>query len=168
MLHGPGLWNDKQMASWKAVTDTVHAKGCSMICQLVAPGRAADATELKKSGFDLLSSSAVSMPGTGFTETNQLTPISREMTKFEIQDCIHDFAKAAQNAMAAGFDGIEIHGANGYLIDQFLQDRCNKRTDTWGGSITNRCRFGIAVAKACAEKIGSEKVGFRVSPWSPF
>ncbi|KAJ4354769.1 hypothetical protein N0V95_003542 [Ascochyta clinopodiicola] len=168
MPHGPGLWNEAQIAGWKAITKAVHTKGCSMICQLVAPGRAADAEELKKDGFELLSSSAVSMPGSAFTEKEGRAPTPRAMTESEIQNCIRSFAQAAENAMKAGFDGIEIHGANGYLVDQFLQDNCNKRTDSWGGSIENRARFGIEVAKACAEKIGSEKVGFRVSPWSPF
>lgn len=168
MPHGPGLWTPAQIAGWKAITDAIHAKGGSMICQLVAPGRAADASELIKDGFELLSSSAVPMPGSGFTETQGEAPIPRAMTEIEVNTCIEDFAQATTNAMEAGFDGIEIHGANGYLVDQFLQDTCNKRTDSWGGSIENRARFGIEVAKACAERIGSEKVGFRVSPWSPF
>ncbi|KAF9700256.1 hypothetical protein EKO04_001622 [Ascochyta lentis] len=168
MSHGPGLWNDTHIAGWKAITDAVHTKGCSIICQLVAPGRAADAEELKKEGFDLLSSSAIPMPGSGFTESEVQAPTPRAMTESEIQDCIESFARTAKNAMDAGFDGVEIHGANGYLVDQFLQDTCNKRIDSWGGSIENRARFGFEVAKACADKIGSKKVGFRVSPWSPF
>lgn len=168
MAHGPGLWSDEQIASWKTITSAVKARNCSMICQLVAPGRAADAEELKKDGFELLSSSAVAMPGSGFTKKNDTMPTPREMTEQEIYDCIADFARAAQNAMKAGFDGVEIHGANGYLVDQFLQDTCNKRTDAWGGSISNRARFGLEVARACAKAIGSERVGFRVSPWSPF
>ncbi|KAF2626145.1 NADH:flavin oxidoreductase/NADH oxidase [Macroventuria anomochaeta] len=168
MPRGPGIWTSEQIAGWKSITDAVHAKGCSMVCQLVAPGRAADAEELKKDGFELLSSSAVPMPESGFTEKTGPISVPKEMTDSEIQDCIRDFARAAQNAMTAGFDGIEIHGANGYLIDQFLQDTCNHRGDFWGGSIANRCRFGLEVAKACAQAIGSERVGFRVSPWSPF
>lgn len=168
MPHGPGIWTEEQITAWKAITDAVHKKGCSMICQLVAPGRAADAEILEKEGFRLLSSSAVSMPGSGFTEKTGLKPVPKQMTESEIHDCIADFSRGAQNAILAGFDGIELHGANGYLIDQFLQDTCNKRTDSWGGSIENRSRFGIEVAKACAEAIGAEKVGFRVSPWSPF
>jgi 2,4-dienoyl-CoA reductase-like NADH-dependent reductase (Old Yellow Enzyme family) len=168
MPHGPGIWTPEQISGWKAVTDAVHTKGCSMICQLVAPGRAADAEELKKGGFELLSSSAVPMPGSGFAEKSGPTSMPKEMTESEIQDCIKGFANAAQNAILAGFDGVEIHGANGYLVDQFLQDTCNKRTDSWGGSIENRARFAIEATRACVDKIGSEKVGFRVSPWSPF
>jgi NADPH2 dehydrogenase len=168
MANGPGIWTSAQIAGWKSITDAVHAKGCSMVCQLVAPGRAADVTALKKNGFELLSSSAVPMPGSGFTESSGPTPTPRAMTESEIYSCIADFRTAAQNAIKAGFDGIEIHGANGYLVDQFLQTTCNQRTDSWGGSIANRARFGIEIAKACAEAIGPERVGFRVSPWSPF
>ncbi|KAF3006828.1 hypothetical protein E8E13_010606 [Curvularia kusanoi] len=168
MPHGPGIWTQEQIAGWKAVTDAVHAEGCSIICQLVAPGRAADAQTLEREGFPLLSSSAMPMPGSGFTEKSGPTPVPKEMTEADIYRCIADFAQAAQNAMVAGFDGIELHGANGYLIDQFTQDTCNKRTDAWGGSIENRVRFGLEVTKACAKAVGAEKVGFRVSPWSPF
>jgi 2,4-dienoyl-CoA reductase-like NADH-dependent reductase (Old Yellow Enzyme family) len=168
MAHGPGIWTPEQIAAWKSIVDAVHAKDCSIICQLVAPGRAADASELAKDGFKLLSSSALPMPGSGFTEKAGETPTPHAMTESQIHDCIQCFGRAATNAMEAGFDGIEIHGANGYLVDQFLQDTCNKRTDSWGGSISNRARFGIEVAKACVDAIGSERVGFRLSPWSPF
>ena len=88
------------------------------------------------------------------------------MIEQQILQCIADFATAAHNAMKAGFDCMEIHGANGYLVDQFLQNTCNRRTDAWGVSVEKRARFGIKVAKACAEKIGAEQVGFRISPWS--
>lgn len=168
MPSGPGIWTQKQISSWKTITDAVHAKGCRMFCQLVAPGRAADAQALQKEGYQLLSSSAIPMPGSGFTEKSAPTPVPKEMNETEINDCIALFAQAAQNAIAAGFDGIELHGANGYLIDQFLQDTCNKRTDAWGASIENRARFALEVARACAKTVGAEKVGFRVSPWSPF
>lgn len=168
MPHGPGIWTQEQITGWKAITDAVRAKKCSMICQLVAPGRTADASALEKDGFELLSSSAVPMTGFGFAEKSGPMPTPKEMTESDIQSCITDFANAAQNAMLAGFDGIELHGANGYLIDQFIQDTCNKRTDSWGGSIENRTRFGVEIAKACADRIGAEKVGFRISPWSTF
>lgn len=168
MPHGPGIWTQEQVTAWRTITDAVHARGCSIICQLVAPGRAADVQTLKKEGFELLSSSAVPMPGSGFTDRSGPTPVPNAMTESQIHDCITDFSHAAQNAIRAGFDGIELHGANGYLIDQFLQDTCNKRIDSWGGSVANRARFGIEVVRACAEAVGAEKVGFRVSPWSPF
>ncbi|KAF3044404.1 hypothetical protein E8E12_010296 [Didymella heteroderae] len=168
MPHGPGIWTPAQIAAWGRITDAVHAKGCSMVCQLVAPGRAADAATLRKDGFELLSSSAIQMPGSGFAGESEKKPTPQEISEAQIWSCIEDFRRAARNAMAAGFDAVEIHGANGYLVDQFTQDTCNKRTDSWGGSIENRCRFGIEVARACANEIGAERVGFRVSPWSPF
>lgn len=167
--YGPALWNKAHIAGWRTITDAVHEKGSSIICQLVAPGRAADTDQLKKDGgYELLSSSAVPMPGSGFAPRDTPASVPREMTEQEIWDCIADFAQAAKNAIAAGFDGIEIHGANGYLVDQFLQDTCNQRSDMWGGNIENRSRFGIEVAKAVVAAIGSDRVGFRLSPWSPF
>ncbi|OJI91293.1 hypothetical protein ABZX51_004158 [Aspergillus tubingensis] len=93
-------------------------------------------------------------------------PVPKELEEYEVQQIIGDFATAAKNAIRAGFDGVEIHGANGYLVDQFLQDVSNKRNDQWGGSIPNRARFGLEVAKAVADAIGAERVGFRVSPWN--
>jgi 2,4-dienoyl-CoA reductase-like NADH-dependent reductase (Old Yellow Enzyme family) len=108
------------------------------------------------------------MPGEGFAPKGGSTTVPRAMTEDEIWGCVADFAQAAKNAIAAGFDGIEIHGANGYLVDQFLQDTCNQRRDTWGGSVENRSKFGIEVAKAVAAAIGSDRVGFRLSPWSSF
>ncbi|KAI0762739.1 hypothetical protein C8Q74DRAFT_175476 [Fomes fomentarius] len=95
--------------------------------------------------------------------------VPREMTEAEIWACVEDFKMAARNAVeGAGFDGVEIHGANGYLVDQFLQDTCNKRTDAWGGSVQRRAQFALEVAKAVVEAVGPEKVGFRLSPWSTF
>lgn len=166
--HAPGLWTSEQVAGWKSITDAVHARDGRIVCQLVAPGRAADVEALRQSGHELLSSSPVPMPGAGLSEKSEPTPTPKAMTVDQIHQCIADFAQAAHNAITAGFDGIELHGANGYLIDQFLQDTCNQRTDGWGGSIESRARFGIEVARACAEAIGAKKVGFRVSPWSPF
>lgn len=167
--YASALWNEAHIAGWKSITDTVHKRGCSIVCQLIAPGRAASLSQLQKEGgHALLSSSAVPMPGEGYTPSATAAPTPRAMTSPDIQQCISDFAQAALNAIAAGFDGVEIHGANGYLVDQFLQDTCNQRADDWGGSIEKRSRFGIEVAKAVAKAIGPERVGFRISPWSPF
>ncbi|KAJ5585736.1 hypothetical protein N7450_005523 [Penicillium hetheringtonii] len=128
---------------------------------LWAPGRAADKTTLlKDTGHGLLSSSAVSLTDCAC----QPTPMSES----QIQDAVEDFAQAARNAIKAGFDGVEIHGANGYLLDQFLQDTCNQREDAYGGSIENRARFPLAVAEEVARTVGPEKVGYRISPWSSF
>lgn len=108
------------------------------------------------------------MPGDGYMPRNGPNPTPHEMDEQEIWACIADFGQAAKNAIAAGFDGVEIHGANGYLVDQFLQDTCNKRADAWGGMVEARSRFAREVAKAVSAAIGPERVGFRISPWSSF
>lgn len=122
----PGIYNKAQIAAWKKITDAVHAKGSFIWCQLWALGRAAKGDVLRKeSGDRVLSSSAISI-GEGRS-------IPEAMTEEEIWGFISDYATAARNAIEAGFDGVEIHGANGYLVDQFTQDTCNHRTDEWGG-----------------------------------
>ena len=156
----PGLWNDDQVAAWKTVTDTVHSKGCFMFAQLWALGRAADPKVLAERGFQLRSSSNVALKDT------EVTPVP--LTEDEIVATIAQYAVAAKNAIAAGFDGVEIHGANGYLIDQFTQDVSNKRTDQWGGSIENRSRLAVAVATAVVAAVGADRVGIRLSPYSTF
>ncbi|KAH8660447.1 NADPH dehydrogenase [Xylariales sp. PMI_506] len=153
--YSPGIWTAEQIAGWKRIVDVVHGKGCHIVLQICAPGRAAE------EAFEPLGPSPVPI--------TEGSPVPREITEEEIQQCIADFAAAARNAVErAGFDGVEIHGANGYLIDQFVQDVSNFRTDRWGGSIENRSRFGLEVAKAVADAVGSKRVGFRVSPWSKF
>lgn len=167
--HAPAIWNNEQIEGWKKITQEVHSRGSSIVCQLVAPGRAADAKQLEKEGgYRLVSSSAVPMPGDGYMPRDGPAPTPHEMDEEEIRACIADFAQAANNAIAAGFDGVEIHGANGYIVDQFLQDTCNQRVDAWGGTVETRSRFAIEVAKAVSAAIGPERVGFRISPWSSF
>ncbi|OJJ78827.1 uncharacterized protein ASPGLDRAFT_53261 [Aspergillus glaucus CBS 516.65] len=157
----PGMWNEKQVKGWKRVVDAVHARGCYMFCQLLAPGRAADqATLQREAGHGILSSSPVPL--------TDLACVPNAMSEDQIQAAIVDYANAARNAIRAGFDGVEIHGGNGYLLDQFLQDTCNRRRDRWGGSIENRARLGIEVATAIANEIGAQKLGYRISPWSSF
>ncbi|PGH09120.1 hypothetical protein GX51_00874 [Blastomyces parvus] len=156
----PGIYNDEQIKAWKEVTDAVHAKGSFIFCQLWALGRAADAKVLTAEGYPVVSS--------GDIPISEERAVPKPLDENGIQELIGDYAQAAKCAMEAGFDGVEIHGANGYLCDQFLQDTCNNRNDRWGGSIENRSRFGIEVAKAVSEAIGSEKTAYRVSPWSPF
>ncbi|KAJ6133109.1 hypothetical protein N7471_008324 [Penicillium samsonianum] len=156
-----GVWNDAQVEGWKSVIDAVHARGSYIVCQSLAPGRAADATTLHREGcYDVLSSSPIPM--------TDAAPVPTAMSEDQIQGAIKDYATAAKNAIRAGFDGVEAHGANGYLVDQFLQDTCNARTDRWGDSIQNRALFGIEVATAIAKAIGADKLGYRISPWSSF
>jgi len=157
----PGIWSEEQIAGWKKVTDAVHAKGSFIYIQLWALGRAADPELLAKEGYDYVSSSPVQMDG------KDRAP--RSLTVTEIQEYAELYAKAAHNAVdLAGFDGVEVHGANGYLIDQFLQDTVNQRTDAYGGSIENRARFGLEVVDKVAETIGAERTGIRLSPWNRF
>jgi NADPH2 dehydrogenase len=156
----PGIWSESQIASWKDITTMVHAKGCTIYCQLWHQGRSGDHHVLEAEGFKLLSSSAV--PITPQDET------PHAMTEEDIQETIADYAAAAKNAIAAGFDGVEIHGANGYLPDQFLQTTCNKRTDSWGGSIENRANFHLEVTKAVIAAVGAERTAMRLSPYSDF
>lgn len=158
--NAPGIYNAAQIAAWRKVTDAVHKKGSYIFLQLWALGRAADADVLRSEGYEVVSSSTIPM--------NEKAAIPRALNEAEIQQFVEDYAQAARNANEAGFDGVEIHGANGYLCDQFLEDTCNDRTDRWGGSIKNRARFGIEVAKAVTAAIGSERTGYRVSPYSPF
>lgn len=156
----PGIWDEAQISAWREITDAVHENGSFIVCQLWAIGRAAKADILAKTGNKVTSASDLPIDDQSATPS----PLSEE----GIQSFIADYAKASRNAMSAGFDAVEIHGANGYLCDQFLQDVSNKRTDRWGGSIGNRARFGFEVAKAVAAEIGADRTGYRVSPWSPF
>lgn len=158
--NAPGIFTQSQIAQWREITTAVHAKGSFIFLQLWALGRAARPHALAAKGLDMVSSSATPMTPDA--------PVPRPMTEEEIQTCIADFAQASRNAVEAGFDGIEIHAANGYLIDQFTQDTCNKRTDAWGGSIPNRSRFCLEVAKAIVDAIGPERTAIRLSPYSTF
>jgi NADPH2 dehydrogenase len=159
----PGIWNNDQIAAWKKITNAVHAKGSYIYLQLWALGRVANPDVLK------------TMPGgpyplrsSGNIPEKEGAPTPQAMTESEIKEFISLYAQAAKNSITAGFDGVEIHSANGYLIDQFLQDTCNNRTDSYGGSIPNRSRFGLEVAQAVVDAIGADKVGIRLSPFSPF
>jgi len=158
--NAPGVWSKDQVAAWRTITDEVHRKGCFIFCQLFAMGRAADVQVAKKEGADIVGPSAIPIEGGA--------PIPRPMTIEEIKQSIQDFATAAENAISTGFDGVECHGANGYLADQFIQDVSNKRDDEYGGSVENRSRFFNEIMNAVVEAVGAERVGLRLSPWSPF
>ena len=158
----PGIWSPQQISAWTEVTKAVHEKGSFIYLQLWALGRTADPANLKAEGnFELVSSSASPLEGHG-------PHPPRALTVTEIQQWVKDYAQAAKNAIEAGFDGVELHGANGYLIDQFTQDMVNHRTDEYGGSIENRSRFGLEATKAVVDAIGADRTGIRLSMWSTF
>jgi len=160
--NAPGIWSADQIASWKRVTDAVHAKKSFIYLQLWALGRAAYEAVLKgELGEDAKVVSASNIPFEGGA-----TPTA--LTEEEIHEYIGLYAQAAKNAVEAGFDGVEIHGANGYLIDQFTQSNSNNRTDAWGGSIEKRSKFALEVVKAVIAAVGAERTGIRLSPFSEF
>jgi 2,4-dienoyl-CoA reductase-like NADH-dependent reductase (Old Yellow Enzyme family) len=156
----PGIWNQEQIAAWKTIVDSVHSKDSFIWLQLWATGRAAEP------GFNCVSSSSIQIPPQ--EDPNETYPVPRSLTAIEVKDFIDQYVFAAENAMKCGFDGVEIHGANGFLIDQFTQESCNERTDEWGGSIEKRARFGLEVTKRITSKIGSDRVGVKLSPWSTY
>ncbi|KAF7360426.1 hypothetical protein MVEN_00772700 [Mycena venus] len=158
--HIPGIWSDEQIAAWKKITDAVHAKGSYMYLQLWALGRAATADTLAEEGLPFVSASDVPI-------ASQPTP--RPLAVEEIQEYIQLYATAASNAVhKAGFDGVEIHAANGYLLDQFLHDRSNTRTDAYGGSVENRTRFPLEVAEAVVRGRRAEEDGAANQPVGHF
>ncbi|KAJ4315878.1 hypothetical protein N0V84_008147 [Fusarium piperis] len=160
----PGIYNQSQIDAWREVTNAVHAKGSYIFLQLWALGRAANPQFLKQGGHQLVSCSDLPMKSALSDDMHYPTPLTED----GIRGAISDFAAAAKNAISAGFDGVEIHGANGYLVDQFIQDVSNKRTDSWGGSIENRSRFAVEVTRAIVDAVGSERTAIRLSPWSKY
>ncbi|KAJ7213104.1 hypothetical protein GGX14DRAFT_620219 [Mycena pura] len=158
--HTPGIWSDEQISAWKTVADRVHAKGSYMYLQLYALGRVAEVDTLAKDGLPYVSASDVPLTG---------GPTPRPLTVEEIEEYVQLYATAASNAVhKAGFDGVEIHAANGFLLDQFLHDRSNIRTDAYGGSVENRVRFPLEVIDAVTKVIGQKKTAMRVSPWGTY
>jgi N-ethylmaleimide reductase len=162
----PGLWSAEQVAAWKPVTEAVHKKGSIFIAQLMHTGRVGHPLNLPK-GAEIVSASAVAAEGEMYTDqkANQPYPVPRALETAEIAKVRDEYVNAAKNAIAAGFDGVELHGANGYLIEQFLSPHTNTRTDAYGGSVANRIRFAVEVADAVAKAIGGQKVGMHLSPY---
>ncbi|KIK79493.1 hypothetical protein PAXRUDRAFT_834065 [Paxillus rubicundulus Ve08.2h10] len=161
--HVPGIYNDAQIEGWKKITDAVHAKGSYIFLQLWALGRSAEPDVLAKQDppSPYVSASPIALTG------NQVPP--RALTECEIEEYIAAYAKAASNAVhRAGFDGVEVHNANGYLLDQFLQSVSNTRTDKWGGDEEGRTRFTREVVDAVVDAVGEKRVAIRISPWSTF
>ncbi len=165
----PGLFSIEQIAGWRGVTDSVHKAGGHIFVQLMHTGRVSHPANMQP-GTKILAPSALAAPGEMWTDASgmQPYPVPAEMTDADIVSAIAEYAAAAKNAIEAGFDGIELHAANGYLIDQFLNSATNQRTDAWGGSIENRIRFAVEVAKATAAAIGAEHIGMRISPYGVF
>jgi N-ethylmaleimide reductase len=165
----PGLFNDEQVQGWRRVTDGVHQAGGKIFVQLMHTGRVGHPANLP-AGASVLAPSAVAVPGEMWTDADgmQPHPAPREMSESEIAQSIAEYAASAKLAMQAGFDGVELHAANGYLIDQFLNTSSNQRTDRWGGSVENRIRFAVEVARATVAAIGAERVGMRISPYGVF
>ncbi|WCJ34876.1 12-oxophytodienoate reductase 1 [Euphorbia peplus] len=147
----PGIWTKEQVEAWKPIVDRVHAKGGIFFCQLWHVGRVSNA------GFQPNGQAPISCTDKPLTDVAEFTPPRRLRTD-EIPQIVNDFKICARNAMEAGFDGVEIHGAHGYLIDQFMKDQVNDRTDEYGGSLENRCRFALQVVEAVANEIGADRV----------
>jgi N-ethylmaleimide reductase len=162
----PGLWSPAQVTGWKAVTDAVHAKGGRIFAQLMHTGRVGHPLNLPAGG-ELLAPSAVAAPGEMYTDAKGLQPhpAPRAMTDAEVRHAIAEHVAAARNAVAAGFDGVELHGANGYLLEQFISPNTNRRIDAWGGSVEKRIGFALEVARQVAVAIGGDRVGIRLSPY---
>ncbi|KAF5368684.1 hypothetical protein D9757_010221 [Collybiopsis confluens] len=163
--HAPGLWNKEQVAGWKKITDAVHAEGSFIFAQLWHLGRVShpDAPEQKTSGLPVYAPSAIAARGGKF----RFLPGGPGYVTATIDDptqLLDAFEKAAINAKEAGFDGVELHGSNGYLVHQFLDSTSNLRTDSWGGSIENRSRFGLEALKRLIRVFGNDRVGIKLSP----
>lgn len=163
----PGIHTDAQIEGWKKVTGAVHEKEGKIFAQIWHVGRISH--PYFHDGELPVAPSAIKPEGKAFTPEGMKEFVEpRALETDEISGVIDDYVQAARNAMEAGFDGVEIHGANGYLIDQFIQDGTNKRTDRYGGSEKNRARFALEVTRAVAEAIGSKKTGIRLSPSGEF
>ncbi|KAL5697339.1 12-oxophytodienoate reductase [Ranunculus cassubicifolius] len=159
--HAPGIWTKEQVEAWKPIVDAVHAKGGIFFCQLWHVGRASN-YDNQPNGQAPVSSSDKSL-----TPQPDYSP-PRRLETDEIPQIINDFRLAARNVIEAGFDGVEIHGATGYLLEQFMKDSINDRTDKYGGTLENRCRFPLEVVEAVSNEIGADRVGLRLSPFSDF
>jgi len=172
MAHGyillPGIYTDAQVAGWKKVTDAVHAKGGKIVLQLWHVGRISHPS-LLPNGVLPVAPSAIKPAGKAFTYEGLVDFVEpRALDASELPAIVQEYVHATKCALAAGFDGVEIHSANGYLLDQFLRDGSNKRTDNYGGSFENRARLLMEVVKAVIGVGGADKVGVRLSPVNPF
>jgi N-ethylmaleimide reductase len=165
----PGCFNAEQVAGWKLTADAVHAKGGKIFMQLMHTGRVSHAANLP-AGAVVVGPSAEACPGEMYTDANGMQPHTapREMSDADVKHAIAEYVNSAKLAIEAGFDGVELHAANGYLIEQFLNPVVNKRTDSYGGSIEGRNRFLLEIARDTVAAIGANKVGLRLSPYGVF
>ena len=171
VLYIPGLYEEKQIEGWKKVTEAVHKKGSKIFTQLWHVGRVSH-TSIQPNGQQPVGASdiqAADSKAFGYNENGNADFVTcskpRALQTDEVKEIIQDFAVAAKNAIKAGFDGVELHGANGYLMEQFLNPHVNDRKDEYGGTLKNRSRFLLEAIDACIEAIGADKVGIRLSPY---
>ncbi|KAK3020794.1 hypothetical protein RJ639_047750 [Escallonia herrerae] len=165
----PGIWTKEQVEAWKPIVDAVHAKGGIFFCQIWHVGR------VSSQGFQPNGQAPISCTDKPLTpqiqsfgiDVPQFSP-PRRLSTDEVPQVVNDFKVAARHAMEAGFDGVEIHGAHGYLVDQFMKDQINDRTDQYGGSMENRCRFALEIVEAISNEIGADRVGIRLSPFANY
>ncbi|KAH7663838.1 12-oxophytodienoate reductase protein [Dioscorea alata] len=164
----PGIWTKEQVEAWKPIVKAVHDKGGVFICQLAHVGRVSS-YGYQPNGQAPISSTDQPIPDQTHPDgtVEEYSPPRRLRTD-EIPQIVNDFRLAARNAIEAGFDGIEIHGAHGFLLEQFMKDNVNDRTDEYGGSLENRCRFAIEVIEAIVNEIGADRVGIRLSPFADY
>lgn len=163
----PGIYSEAQVEGWKSITQAVHDAGSKIIAQIWHVGRIThhDLT----GGAQPVGPSAIQPKVQAYTHNGKVdVPVPHALSAAEVKAVVQQFRQAAANAIRAGFDGVEIHGANGYLVDQFIRDGSNHRTDEYGGSIENRCRFALDIVDACVEEIGAGRVGIRLSPLTSF
>jgi N-ethylmaleimide reductase len=165
----PGIFSAAQVAGWKKVTDAVHAAGTKIFIQFMHTGRIGHPNNLP-AGATVVGPSAAAAAGEMYTDAEgpKPHPTPKAMTDADLKSTLAEFVQAAKNAVAAGFDGVELHGANGYLLEQFIRPNSNQRTDAYGGSIENRTRFVIEVVNAVIAATGKDKVGIRLSPFGVF
>jgi len=165
----PGIYNEEQIKGWKTVTNRVHEEGGKIFIQLMHTGRVSHSDNMEE-GTEVIAPSAIRLNGEMYTDQHgmQPYPVPKEMSQEDIVQAQNEYVQAAKNAIKAGFDGVEIHAANGYLIDQFINTSSNKRTDEYGGSIENRSRFALEIIQKVVAAIGAEKTGIRISPYGAF
>ncbi|MCE2899891.1 MAG: alkene reductase [Gemmatimonas sp.] len=165
----PGLYTVEQVEAWKPVTQAVHDADGRIFAQLMHTGRASHVDNMP-AGARVVSSAAVALPDQIYTDSHGLQPASlpHALTTEEVAAVVQEYVSAARHAIEAGFDGVELHAANGYLIEQFLNANLNSRTDQYGGTAANRNRFALEIARAAADAIGADRVGIRVSPYGAY